>query len=118
MGSGRAAAATTRSSLCSTFCSPSRPCCRGLSSFSAREALLLADADLGGKVPKGVAPVLGLLLGDPLLAGDAVAALRRYSLVTPVGDGMVLVQRLVQAVTLDQAKLPRGGKRLPCLSKP
>jgi hypothetical protein len=42
----------------------------------------------------------------PLLAGsltvhDAVAALRRYSLVTQAGPGLVLVHRLVQAVTLD-----------------
>ena len=35
-------------------------------------------------------------------SGDAVAALRRYSLVTPAGDGLVLVHRLVQHVTLAQ----------------
>ena len=49
-----------------------------------------------------VAPVLAPLLEDPLAAGDAIAALRRYSLVTPAGDGLVSVHRLVQAVTLDQ----------------
>ena len=42
------------------------------------------------------------LLEDPLAADDAVAALRRYSLVTPAGDGAVSVHRLVQAVTADQ----------------
>ena len=49
-----------------------------------------------------VAPVLAPLLEDPLAASDAVAALRRYSLITPAGDGLVSVHRLVQAVTLDQ----------------
>ncbi len=49
-----------------------------------------------------MAAALGPLIGDPLVIGDAVAMLRRYSLVTPAGDGMVLVHRLVQAVTLDQ----------------
>ena len=34
--------------------------------------------------------------------GDAVAALRRYSLVRPAGDGAVSVHRLVQGVTADQ----------------
>jgi hypothetical protein len=42
------------------------------------------------------------LLGDRVTARDAVAALRRYSLVTPANDGMVLVHRLVQAVTRSQ----------------
>ena len=49
-----------------------------------------------------VAPDLAPLLEDPLAAGDAIAALRRYSLVTPGGDGTVLVHRLVQAITLAQ----------------
>jgi hypothetical protein len=45
---------------------------------------------------------VGPLLGDPVAAGDAVAALCRYSLITPAGDGLVLVHRLVQAITRDQ----------------
>ena len=53
-------------------------------------------------LPDQVARALLPLLEDELEAGDAVAALRRYSLVTPAGDGLVLVHRLVQAVTLDQ----------------
>ena len=51
-----------------------------------------------------VAAGIGPLLGDPVAAGDAITALRRYSLVTPAGDGLVLVHRLVQAVT--RAQLP------------
>jgi RecA/RadA recombinase len=47
-------------------------------------------------------PALLPLLGDSLAAGDAIATLRRFSLVTLVGHGLVLVHRLVQAVTLDQ----------------
>ena len=43
---------------------------------------------------------MGPLLGDPVAAWDAISALRRYSLVTPAGDGLVLVHRLVQAVTI------------------
>jgi hypothetical protein len=65
-------------------------------------ALLLSDAQAAGDLHPDVAAVLGPLLGDPVAAGDAVAALRRYSLVTPAGDGLVLVHRLVQAVTLAQ----------------
>ena len=57
----------------------------------------LAD-DLGGDV----AAVLVPLLEDELAVDDAVAALRRYSLVIPAGDGLVSVHRLVQAVTADQ----------------
>jgi hypothetical protein len=62
-------------------------------------ALLLADAQIAAELDPGVAPVVGPLLGDPVAAGDAVTALRRYSLVTPAGDGLVLVHRLVQAIT-------------------
>ena len=65
-------------------------------------ALLLSDAQLAGKLDPGVAAVVGPLLGDPVAAGDAVTALRRYSLVVPAGDGLVLVHRLVQAITEDQ----------------
>jgi Domain of unknown function (DUF4062)/Tetratricopeptide repeat len=67
-------------------------------------ALLLADAQVAGELSPDVAATIGPLLGDSVAAGDAVAALRRYSLVTPAGDGLVLVHRLVQAVTL--ARMP------------
>jgi hypothetical protein len=54
----------------------------------------LAD-DLSGDVAAMLVP----LLEDELAVDDAVLALRQYSLVTPVGDGLVLVHRLVQAIT-------------------
>ena len=38
----------------------------------------------------------------PRTAGDAIGALRRYSLISPLADGSVTVHRLVQAVTADQ----------------
>ena len=53
-----------------------------------------------------VAAVVLPLLDDELAAGDAVAVLRRYSLVSPAGQGLVLVHRLVQAVTAHQ--MPAG----------
>ena len=46
--------------------------------------------------------MLAPLLEDPLAATDAIAVLRRYSLVRLAGDGAVSVHRLVQAVTADQ----------------
>ncbi len=56
------------------------------------------DAGLPSPAADGIAP----LLGDPLATGDAVTALRRYSLVTPAGHGQVLVHRLVQAMARAQ----------------
>ena len=64
--------------------------------------LLLADQEaLAGK-DNYVAAVLQPLLADPVAAAEAATALRRYSLVTPAGGGLVLVHRLVQAVTIGQ----------------
>src|SRR5215831_2050426 len=71
---------------------------------------LLADAQAGGKLLPDVAAAIGPLLGDRVAVGDAVAALRRYSLVTPAGDGLVLVHRLVQAVTLAQVPADVAGQ--------
>jgi hypothetical protein len=78
-----------------------------LLAFCAPEAvplpLLLRDwPGLAGRLAPEVAPVLAPLLEDELAAGDAVGALRGYSLVRPAGDGAVSVHRLVQAVTADQ----------------
>jgi hypothetical protein len=56
------------------------------------------DDDLGPEI----APVLVPLLEDPLAAKDAIAALRRHSLISPPADEAVSVHRLVQAVTIDQ----------------
>jgi hypothetical protein len=65
--------------------------------------LLLRPCEgLAEQLSDEVTPVLAPLLEDELAAGDAVAALRRYSLVSPSADGLVSVHRLVQAVTLDQ----------------
>ncbi len=77
--------------------------------------LLPPRPGLADKLGAEVAPVLIPLLDDPLAAGDAIAALRRYSLVTPAGDGSVSVHRLVQAVTADQmpAELAGSGGRPP-----
>jgi hypothetical protein len=72
--------------------------------------LLLADAQVAGKLAPEIAATAGPLLGDPVAVGDAVAALRRYSLVTPAGDGLVLVHRLVQAVTLAQVPVEVGSQ--------
>jgi hypothetical protein len=53
-----------------------------------------------------VAPLLVPLLEDDLARDDAVAGLRRYSLISEPRDGLISVHRLVQAITL--AQLPAG----------
>jgi hypothetical protein len=64
--------------------------------------LLLHDCPgLAGKLSPQVGG-LRVLLEDELAASDAVAALRRYSLVRAAADGAVSVHRLVQAVTADR----------------
>ena len=55
-----------------------------------------------------VAPLLGPLLDDELARDDAIAGLRRYSLISAPRDGRVSVHRLVQEITLNQ--LPEGDK--------
>ena len=64
--------------------------------------LLQPRPGLAERLGPQVNRVLVPLLQDSLAAGDAIAALRRHSLVTPGGRGSVLVHRLVQAVTVDQ----------------
>ena len=73
-------------------------------------ALLLADARAAGLLGPEVAAAVGPLLGDPVAAGDAITALRRYSLVSPAGDGLVLVHRLVQAITRAQLTAEAAGQ--------
>jgi Domain of unknown function (DUF4062)/Tetratricopeptide repeat len=78
-----------------------------LLAFCAPEAiplrlLLQPRPALAGRLGAEVAPELMPLLEDALAAGDAIAALRRYSLISRPVDGSVSVHRLVQAVTADQ----------------
>ena len=89
-----------------------------LLAFCAPEAvplrlLLQPRPGLAEQLGQEVAPVLVPLLEDQLAAGDAIAALRRYSLVSPAADGSVSVHRLVQAVTADQmpAELARQWRQ-------
>jgi hypothetical protein len=65
-------------------------------------ALLLASKQATGLLGSDVAATVEPLLGDVVAAGDAITALRRYSLVSPAGDGLVLVHRLVQVITRSQ----------------
>jgi hypothetical protein len=64
--------------------------------------LLQPRPGLAGRLGQEVSAVLAPLLEDELAADDAIAALRRYSLISPPADGAVSVHRLVQAVTADQ----------------
>ena len=78
-----------------------------LLAFCAPEAiplrlLLQPRPDLAARLGAEVEPVLTPLLEDPLAPGDAIAALRRYSLLSLAADGSVSVHRLVQAVTIAQ----------------
>jgi Domain of unknown function (DUF4062)/Tetratricopeptide repeat len=78
-----------------------------LLAFCAPEAvplrlLLQPRPGLAEQLSPEVAGVLVSLLQDELVAWDAIAALRRYSLITTAAGGAVWVHRLVQAVTLDQ----------------
>ena len=73
-------------------------------------ALLLAGEQAAGLLGPEVAATVGPLLGDPVAAGDAITALRRYSLVSPAGDGLVLVHRLVQAITRAQLSAEAAGQ--------
>jgi uncharacterized protein DUF4062/tetratricopeptide repeat protein len=55
-----------------------------------------------GRFGAAVAPLLAPLLADELARDDAVAGLRRYSLISAPRGGLVSVHRLVQAITLAQ----------------
>ena len=66
------------------------------------DLLLRRDHWLGDAFGLEVAPVLMPLLDDSLAVDDAIAALRRYSLIGPLHEGTVSVHRLVQAVTFAQ----------------
>jgi hypothetical protein len=64
--------------------------------------LLRPRPGVAGQVGEQVAPVLLPLLEDELAADDAIAALRRHSLISQPAGGSVSVHRLVQATTSDQ----------------
>jgi hypothetical protein len=86
-----------------------------LLAFCAPEAvplslLLQPRPGLAGQLGTEAAAALMPLLEDPLAVNDAVAALRRYSLITPAGDGSVSVHRLVQAVTAGQMSGDLAGQ--------
>src|SRR5262249_18947784 len=57
---------------------------------------------LARQLSQEVAQVLMPLLEDRLAVQDAIAALRRYSLISPSASGGASVHRLVQAATVDQ----------------
>lgn len=77
--------------------------CCGSAAIPVRMLLQLRPG-LTEQLPPRIAPVLLPLLEDQLAATDAVAALRRYSLIGVAADGAVTVHRLVQAVTLDHMR--------------
>jgi Tetratricopeptide repeat len=65
---------------------------------------------LAGGLSGEAAALLAPLLEDDLAVDDAVAELRRFSLITPAGDELVSVHRLVQAVTADQMPADLAGQ--------
>jgi Domain of unknown function (DUF4062)/Tetratricopeptide repeat len=64
--------------------------------------LLLRPGVAAEDFDAAVAAVLVPLLDDDLARDEAVAGLRRFSLISAPRDGLVSVHRLVQAITLDQ----------------
>ena len=64
--------------------------------------LLLRPGPAAGDFAAVVAPLLVPLLDDELARDEAVAGLRRFSLISAPRGGLVSVHRLVQAITLDQ----------------
>jgi len=64
--------------------------------------LLFRPGPSAGDFDAGVAPVLVPLLTDELARDEAVAGLRRFSLISAPRGGLVSVHRLVQAITLAQ----------------
>jgi hypothetical protein len=64
--------------------------------------LLWPRPGLADEFSEQVAPLLMPLLDDHLARDEAVAGLRRYSLISAPQDGRVSVHRLVQTITLTQ----------------
>jgi hypothetical protein len=61
---------------------------------------------LAGHLSPSVQPLLAPLLEDSLAAKDAIAELRKHSLISRPIEGLVSIHRLVQAVIIDQ--MPPG----------
>ena len=72
--------------------------------------LLLTNERPASLIGPEVTDMVGPLRGDLVAVGAAIIALRRYSLVAPAGDGLVLVHRLVQAITRAQLTADRAGQ--------
>jgi hypothetical protein len=72
--------------------------------------LLLSEVQVAAELSPDVVVTIGPLVSDSVAVGDAVAQLRRYSLATPAGDGLLLVHRLVQAITLAQLSAEVAGQ--------
>ena len=64
--------------------------------------LLLRPGLAAGDFDAVVAPLLVPLLADELARDEAVAGLRRFSLISAPRGGLISVHRLVQAITMDQ----------------
>jgi hypothetical protein len=74
------------------------------------QALLLTGEQPAGLIGPEVTDAIGPLLGDPVAVGAAIIALRRYSLIAPAGDGLVLLHRLVRAMTRAELTADRAGQ--------
>lgn len=74
-------------------------------------ALLLARKEAGLLLGPEAAARVGPLPGDLVAAGDAITALRRYSLVAPAGDVLVLVHCLVQSITRGPLPVEEASER-------
>jgi hypothetical protein len=71
---------------------------------------LLFTEQAAGQLGPEVAGTVRPFLGDPVAAGDAITALRRYSLARPAGNGLLLVHRLVQAIIRAQLSADDAGQ--------
>ena len=63
---------------------------------------LLLTRSSAGKTEGTATAIVTALTGDPIAVADAISALRRCSLVSTAGAGMVLVHRLVRVIVADQ----------------
>jgi hypothetical protein len=77
--------------------------------------LLQPRPGLTGRLGDQVIPVLAPLIEDPLAAGDAIRALRRYSLITPAAAGSVSVHRRGRGPSQDHVQ---ACSHLPRVARP